>query len=101
MKIRKTLVVDVGGKNYTITALKATLGLKYFKKLSTAGLDSLDENEIKELICESTGLSSDKFELEFSGDMLGLLKLTGEIINLNFEDVFQGLDSEESENLPE
>lgn len=101
MNIREQHIFDIVAKDgttksYTVTKLPATKGNKVFKKISSQGLDSLDEDEIKQLIVDSCSMKPETFEIEFSGRMKALYTLVGEILQYNFEDVFQELDSEES-----
>lgn len=95
LSIRQTKIVDVGDKSYTLTQLPATKAYKYYKKLASEGLDSLNEEEIKSLIIESTQMLPATYEIEFSGKLMSLITLTGNIIEFNFADVFQVPDLEE------
>ncbi len=104
IQIRKSRNVDVQfkedgvvkDKEYRILMLPATKGLKYFKKLTgSEGMESLTEDEIKDLVVTSLEWEPKKFDIEFSGNMVALLKLVGEIIAFNFDDVFTELDSAE------
>jgi hypothetical protein len=95
--IRGSTIVDIGDKSYTITQLKASTAYRYLNKIkdqATLGND-MSADDIKELIVESTGISRDKYELEFCGKMGALLKLTQEIVEYNYADVFQEGVSEE------
>lgn len=95
--IRGSTIVDIGDKSYTITQLKASTAYRYLNKIkdqATLGND-MSADDIKELIVESTGISRDKYELEFCVKMGALLKLTQEIVEYNYADVFQEGVSEE------
>ena len=100
MNIRETRIIDITDKegnvkSYTVTKLPATKANKVYKKLATSGMDSLDEDDVKSLIVESCAMKPETFEYEFSGRMVALYKLVGEILQFNFEDVFQELGLEE------
>lgn len=88
--VREQLIVDVGDKSYTLTQLNASLAYRYLSKIKkqAEGIE-MSAEDIKELIVESTGISRDKYEKEFSGKMLSLYKLVEEIIEFNYADVFQ------------
>ena len=91
--IRETRIVEVGGKEFTLTALKATSAYKFMSKLQDMGAD-----DIKDYVVESTGMSKDAYETEFSGrGLLNLLNLVREITEFNFSEVFQELVSEEDQ----
>ena len=106
IQIRKSRTVEVmfkedgekKEKSYRILMLPATKSLKYFKKLTgSEGMESLTEEEIKDLVVTSLEWEPKRFDTEFSGNMVALLKLVGEIIAFNFDDVFTELDSEGSQ----
>lgn len=103
MNIRKTKIVTVGKepeqKDYVITELPVLLQFKYLPKVDS--LFDLDEAELKELICKSISISVDKFDSEFNGKLPSVMTLVREIVDFNYEDVFQELVSEaqDQENL--
>lgn len=102
MNIRETRIIDITDKegnvkSYTVTKLPATKANKIYKKLASQGMDSLDEEDVKLLVVESCSMQPNAFEFEFSGKMVALYKLVGEILQFNFEDVFQELDLEGNE----
>lgn len=94
--VRKTLIVDVGDKSYTLTELNASLAYRYLNKIRKVqeGIE-LSAEDVKELITESTGIHRDKYEREFSGKMMNLFKLIEEIVEFNYSDVFQKDASDE------
>lgn len=96
IEIRQQLIVDIGEKSYTLTQLNASLAYQYLGKIrkQAEGIEMSPE-EVKNLIVESTGMSRDKYEKEFSGKMLSMFKLVEEIIEFNYADVFQQDVSEE------
>lgn len=96
MNIRKTKIVTVGKepnqKDYVITELPVLLQFKYLPKVDN--LFDLTEAELKELICKSISISVDKFDSEFNGKLTSIMTLVREIVDFNYEDVFQELVSE-------
>ena len=97
--IRGTVIVDVGGKSYTLTQLKASVAYRYLTKIQAQAMhgSEMSADDIKELIVESTGIGRDKYETEFCGKMASLFKLVEEIIEFNYADVFQeGASNEKS-----
>lgn len=104
IQVRKTRNVDItfqeeGGaveKEFRLVRLPATKAYEYFLKVtSEGGVASFTANEIKDLVVLSLEIDAKKYEVEFSGQMMALLKLVNEIVEFNFEDVFQGLASAE------
>lgn len=99
MNIRKTKIVTVGKdsdtKDYVITELPVLLQFKYLPKVDA--LFDLTEAELKELICKSISMSVDKFDSEFNGKLTTVMTLVREIVDFNYEDVFQELVSEAQE----
>lgn len=104
IQTRKTRTVDVTfqeetgsvEKQYRLVRLPATKAYEYFLKVtSEAGVASFTANEIKDLVVASLEIDPKKYEIEFSGQMMALLKLVNDIVEFNFEDVFQGLASVE------
>jgi len=95
----ETKYVTVGSgdkqKTYPMTLLPASVGFKYFSKIDNPmGLES---DEIKELVCISLNMKADKFEKEFAGKMGAIFTIVKEIIEFNYADVFQELDSDEQD----
>ena len=96
MNIRKTKIVTLGkepnSKDYVITELPVLLQFKYLPKVDN--LFDLEEAELKELICKSISIPMDKFDSEFNGKLTNVMALVREIVDFNYEDVFQELVSE-------
>lgn len=57
--------------------------------------DNIDENVLKNMVMEATGMSSDTFEYEFSGSFMTLYQLIQEIVTFNFPDLFMLLGLQE------
>lgn len=97
--IRESRIVDIGESTYTLVQLKATLAYRYLSKIKDQAMNGVEMSaeDIKDLIVESTGMSKEKYELEFCGKMTSIFKLVEEIIQFNYPDVFQqGVSEEEA-----
>jgi len=89
-----TLTID--DTEYLVTALPATLGLMFMEK-HQAAIDSgkADLSQMKQIICPSIGMTEKSFDVKFSRRYAHLNKLYKEVLDFNFEELFQAPDTEE------
>lgn len=116
MKIRQTKPVDIDGQNFVITQFPATFGNKILKEIqklflplwaelnikegamdaefikhASDKLSELDEELIRDMVCQACSIQPKKFDDEFAGAYSTLFELVYEIVWFNYEDVFQKL----------
>lgn len=91
----------VGDREYLITAMPASVGLKWMEKHQES-LDSgkFDNALMREVICmwvsfENRPIDQKRFDVLFSRKYAHVKKLYNEVIAFNFEELFQEPGSEE------
>ena len=92
--VREQLPVEIDGDNYMITALPTSAGFETLAKLQELGEGQVpDALFLKKLIMTSVTvnniqLDEKKYELTFSRKHKTAIKLFWEIVNFNFEGLF-------------
>jgi hypothetical protein len=93
--------ITVDGDDYLVTAMPATKGLMFIEK-HQAAIDEgkADLSQMKQIICnyvskDNMQITEKYFDLIFSIRYAHLNKLYKEVLNFNFEELFQAPDSEE------
>jgi hypothetical protein len=93
--------ITVDGDDYLVTAMPATKGLMFIEK-HQAAIDEgkADLSQMKQIICnyvskDNMQITEKYFDLIFSKRYAHLNKLYKEVLNFNFEELFQAPDSEE------
>lgn len=94
-----TLSID--NVEYLVTAMPATKGLMFIEK-HQAAIDEgkADLSQMKQIICnyvskDNMQITEKTFDLHFSRKYAHLNKLYKEVLNFNFEELFQAPDTED------
>jgi hypothetical protein len=94
-----TLTID--NEDYLVSAMPATKGLMFIEK-HQAAIDEgkADLSQMKQIICnyvskDNMQITEKSFDVTFSRRYAHLNKLYKEVLNFNFEELFQVPDTEE------
>lgn len=93
--------VTVDDEDYLVTAMPATKGLMFIEKYQAA-IDEgkADLSQMKQIICnyvskDNMQITEKTFDVMFACKYARLNKLYKEVLNFNFEELFQAPDTEE------
>lgn len=94
-------VLSIDDVEYLVTAMPATKGLMFIEK-HQAAIDEgkADLSQMKQIICnyvskDNMQITEKTFDLHFSRKYAHLNKLYKEVLNFNFEELFQAPDTED------
>jgi len=101
-EVLEQTTITVDDIDYLVTAMPATKGLMFIEK-HQAAIDEgkADLSQMKQIICnyvskENMQITEKSFDISFARRYAHLNKLYKEVLNFNFEELFQAPDSEES-----
>jgi hypothetical protein len=101
-EVLETTNITVDDIEYLVTAMPATKGLMFIEK-HQAAIDEgkADLSQMKQIICnyvskENMQITEKSFDIHFSRKYAHLNKLYKEVLNFNFEELFQAPDTEEA-----
>lgn len=93
--------ITVDGIDYLVSAMPATKGLMFIEKYQAA-IDEgkADLSQMKQIICnyvsvDNMQITEKSFDVQFSRKYARLNKLYKEVLNFNFEELFQAPDTED------
>ena len=100
-EVLEQTTITVDDIDYLVTAMPATKGLMFIEKHQVA-IDEgkADLSQMKQIICnyvskENMQITEKSFDVSFARRYAHLNKLYKEVLNFNFEELFQAPDSEE------
>lgn len=101
IEVLEQTTITVDDIEYLVTAMPATKGLMFIEKHQSA-IDEgkADLSQMKQIICnyvskENMQITEKSFDVTFARRYAHLNKLYKEVLNFNFEELFQAPDSEE------
>lgn len=93
--------ISVDDIDYLVSAMPATKGLQFIEK-HQAAIDEgkADLSQMKQIICnyvskDNMQITEKSFDIQFARKYAHLNKLYKEVLNFNFEELFQAPDTEE------
>jgi hypothetical protein len=93
--------ITVDDIDYLVTAMPATRGLMFIEKHQEAiDAGKADLSQMKQIICnyvskDNLQITEKSFDIQFARKYAHLNKLYKEVLNFNFEELFQAPDTEE------
>ena len=100
-QVLEQTTITVDNVEYLVSAMPATNGLMFIEKHQSA-IDEgkADLSQMKQIICnyvskENIQITEKSFDITFARRYAHLNKLYKEVLNFNFEELFQAPDSEE------
>lgn len=93
--------ITVDDIDYLVTAMPATKGLMFIEKHQEAiDAGKADLSQMKQIICnyvskDNMQITEKSFDITFARRYAHLNKLYKEVLNFNFEELFQAPDTEE------
>lgn len=100
-QVLEQITVTVDDQDYLVTAMPATKGLIFIEKYQAA-IDEgkADLSQMKQIICnyvskDNMQITEKTFDVAFARRYAHLNKLYKEVLNFNFEELFQAPDTEE------
>ena len=100
-QVLEQITVTVDDQDYLVTAMPATKGLIFIEKHQEAiDAGKADLSQMKQIICnyvskDNMQITEKSFDVIFSKRYAHLNKLYKEVLNFNFEELFQAPDTEE------
>lgn len=94
--------ITVDDIDYLVTAMPATKGLMFIEKHQEAiDAGKADLSQMKQIICnyvskDNIQITEKSFDITFARRYAHLNKLYKEVLNFNFEELFQAPDTEEA-----
>lgn len=102
LEVLEQTTITVDGTDYLVSAMPATKGLIFIEKHQEAiDAGKADLSQMKQIICnyvskDNMQITERTFDVTFSRKYAHLNKLYKEVLNFNFEELFQAPDTEES-----
>ena len=102
IEVLEQTTITVDGVDYLVSAMPATKGLIFIEKHQEAiDAGKADLSQMKQIICnyvskDNMQITERTFDVTFSRKYAHLNKLYKEVLNFNFEELFQAPDTEES-----
>lgn len=102
LEVLEQTTITVDGIDYLVSAMPATKGLIFIEKHQEAiDAGKADLSQMKQIICnyvskDNMQITERTFDVTFSRKYAHLNKLYKEVLNFNFEELFQAPDTEES-----
>lgn len=102
LEVLEQTTITVDGVDYLVSAMPATKGLIFIEKHQEAiDAGKADLSQMKQIICnyvskDNMQITERTFDVTFSRKYAHLNKLYKEVLNFNFEELFQAPDTEES-----
>ena len=100
-EVLEQTTITVDDIDYLVSAMPATKGLAFIEK-HQAAIDAgkADLGQMREIICtyvskNNMQITTQSFDVTFSRKYAHLNKLYKEVLNFNFEELFQAPDTEE------
>lgn len=101
LEVLEQTTITVDGVDYLVSAMPATKGLIFIEKHQEAiDAGKADLSQMKQIICnyvskDNMQITERTFDVTFSRKYAHLNKLYKEVLNFNFEELFQAPDTEE------
>ena len=101
LEVLEQTTITVDGIDYLVSAMPATKGLIFIEKHQEAiDAGKADLSQMKQIICnyvskDNMQITERTFDVTFSRKYAHLNKLYKEVLNFNFEELFQAPDTEE------
>lgn len=102
LEVLEQTTITVDDVDYLVSAMPATKGLIFIEKHQEAiDAGKADLSQMKQIICnyvskDNMQITERTFDVTFSRKYAHLNKLYKEVLNFNFEELFQAPDTEES-----
>ena len=100
-QVLEQTTITVDGEDYLVSAMPATKGLVFIEKHQEAiDAGKADLSQMRKIICnyvskDNMQITEKSFDITFSRRYAHLNKLYKEVLNFNFEELFQAPDTEE------
>lgn len=101
LEVLEQTTITVDGIDYLVSAMPATKGLIFIEKHQEAiDAGKADLSQMKQIICnyvskDNMQITERTFDVTFSRKYAHLNKLYKDVLNFNFEELFQAPDTEE------
>lgn len=100
-QVLEQTTITVDNQDYLVTAMPATKGLMFIEKHQEAiDAGKADLSQMKQIICnyvskDNMQITDKSFDVTFARRYAHLNKLYKEVLNFNFEELFQAPDTDE------